>query len=223
MMITTPGAKVFTSNVSDDYFALCLMVDETIVYEIQTARYAILTAYSPQLIHYQNKLTLSDNECELLKKWMDEITTYGRYPAKHAKECLSALYSIFVCELMEIENKVDNHENFHSNPSEIFLNFLRQLPANYLRHHDLQFYADKLSVSTIYLSRIVKKYSQQTVKNHIDRLLMSEASRLLKQTDSPIVYIAERLHFANPQSFCKFFVKHTGLSPREFRYDNSIL
>lgn len=59
MMITTPGAKVFTSNVSDDYFALCLMVDETIVYEIQTARYAILTAYSPQLIHYQNKLTLS--------------------------------------------------------------------------------------------------------------------------------------------------------------------
>lgn len=217
MMITTPGAKVYTNSVSEDYFGLCLMVDETVVYEIRNARYAVLTAYSPSLIHCQNKLSLTDNEYELLKKWLSEIIAMGVSESAYVKESLTSLYSLFIYELMNIEIK-DADEDYHkSNPSEIFLGFLRLLPQNYLSHHDLEFYADKLSVSTIYLSRVVKRYSGQTVKEHIDRLLLSEASAILKRTKTPIADIAQKLSFANPQSFCKFFVKHKGFSPREYR------
>lgn len=217
LMITTPGAKVYTHSVSDDYFGLCLMVDETIIYEIQNARYAVLTAYSPSLIHCQNKLSLNDDEAKVIEKWMNEIMTYRTSDNPYSRICLTALYSIFVCELMEIENKDVEEEYQSTAPSETFLSFLKLLPSNYLEHHDLQFYADKLSVSTIYLSRVVKRYSQQTVKDHLDRFLVSEASAMLKRTDTSIANIAERLNFANPQSFCKFFVKHRGISPREYR------
>lgn len=217
ILITTPGARVFTNNVSADYFGLCLMVDETIVYEIPDARLAVLTAYSPSLIHSQNKLSLNYDEAESLKKWMNEIMVFATSDNPYAKTCRTALYSIFVCELMNVENKDVVTEGPKNNPSELFLNFLKLLPANYLKHHELKFYADRLSVSTIYLSRIVKKYSNQTVKDHIDRLLLSEASVKLRRTKLPIANIAESLNFANPQSFCKFYVKHRGISPREYR------
>lgn len=217
LMITTPGAKVYTLEVSDDYFALCLMADETTTYEITDTSYSSLGAFSPLLIHSQNKLQLTEAEFEILKKWMREIRNYGETDTPMTKLCLTSLYSLFVCELMNIESsgKLDLYQP--GRPSEIFLDFLKLLPANYFRHHDIQFYADQLAVTTIYLSRIVKKYSGQTVRDHIDRLLISEASTMLKRTDTPIAAIAENLSFATPQSFCKFFVRNKGISPREYR------
>lgn len=37
------------------------------------------------------------------------------------------------------------------------------------------------------------------------------------EANFPISNISERLNFANPASFCKYFSKHKGISPREFR------
>lgn len=220
MMVTTPGARVFTQEVSEDYFALCLMADEMTTYEITDIRFAVLTAYSPMLIHVQNKLHLCENEFDALKKWMEEITAYGASDDPLTKIRLTSLYSLFVCELMNIENPGNADINKYGRPSEIFMDFLKLLPNNYTKHHDIQFYADRLAVTTIYLSRIVKNHSGQTVKDYIDRLLLSKASALLKRSDISIANIAETLNFANPQSFCKFFVRNKGISPRKYRGNN---
>lgn len=220
LFITTPGDKVLTLRVTDDFSALCLMVDETTIYEILDSRYAVLTAYSPALIHSQNKLRLTDNECGALNKWMKEIIAYGATDITYARPFLTALYSLFVCELMNIESRAGSDDLQYGRPSEIFLDFLKLLPANYSKHHNIQFYADRLAVTSIYLSRVVKSLSRQTVKNHIDRLRLSEASLLLKSTDKPVADIAGALNFANPQSFCKFFVRYKGVSPREYRRSN---
>lgn len=217
LMITTPGAKVYTLEVSDDFAALCLMADETTTYGSANARYAVLTAYAPSMILSQNKLSLSDAHYEALLKWMTEMVRYGSADTPLVNEFLISLHSLFVCQLMDVECLTDSEEYQYTHPSEIFLNFLRLLPANYARHHDIRFYADRLAVTTIYLSRIVRRHSGQTVKDHIDRLLLSDALTLLKRTDKPVAAIAEILNFANPQSFCKFFVRNKGISPREYR------
>lgn len=217
LMITTPGAKVFTLEVSDDFSAWCLMADEMTTYEITDTRYATLNAFSPLLIHSQNKLHLIDSEFEEIKKWMSEIIRYGVLDNPLTKLCLTSLYSLFVSELMNIERAGNSEMDQCGHPSEIFLDFLKLLPSNYIKHHDIRFYADRLSVTTIYLSRVVKKHSGQTVKDHIDRLLLSEATMLLKRTDKPISTIAENLNFATPQSFTKFFVRYKGISPRKYR------
>lgn len=217
LMITTPGAKVYTLEVSDDYSALCLMADETDTYEITGTLHTSLSSFSPLLIHSPNKLKLNSRASEVLRKWMKEIVEYGRSQTKFTSVCLDALYSLFVCELMDIENVQNPDTVSTGRPSEIFMDFLQLLPKNYIRHHDIQFYADRLAVTSIYLSRIVKRYSGQTVRDHIDRLLMSEASMLLRRTDKPIADIAESLNFANPQSFCKFFTRYKSISPRVYR------
>lgn len=217
MMVTTPGAKVFTTEVTDDFSALCLMADEPTTYETADTRYADLAAFSPLLIHSRNKLRLSGSESGELRKWMEEILRYGTSDSPLAKVCLTSLYSLFVCTLMNTEGVGRQDSTQYGRPSEIFLDFLKLLPSNYIRHHDIGFYAERLAVTTIYLSRIVKKHSGQTVKEHIDRLLLSEASAMLRRTDRPVAEIAELLNFANPQSFCKFFVRNKGVSPRQYR------
>lgn len=217
LMITAPGAKVYTLEVSDDYYALCLMADETTTYEIADTRHALLASFAPLLINPQNKLHLSDSESVTLGKWMREIITHDAAENPLAKISLASLYSLFVCELMNMEH-ARNPDIFQpGQTSEIYLDFLKLLPSNYIRHHNIGYYADRLHVTTIYLSRIVKKHSGQTVKGHIDRLLLSEASMLLKRTDKTMAEIAEILNFANPQSFCKFFVRNKGFSPKRYR------
>ena len=91
------------------------------------------------------------------------------------------------------------------------------LVENYKNHHDLQFYAARLHISTTYLSRIVKRLTGNTVRFHISELICAEARRQLECTDREIKEIAAELGFSDQSVFGKFFVAKTGLSPLRFR------
>ena len=103
----------------------------------------------------------------------------------------------------------------HSN--EIFLQFRRLLASNYRKHHKIQFYADKLNISTTYLSRIVKRITGRTVYSHISELICVEAKRLLECTDKDVKEISDLLGFSDQSAFGKFFLKKMGLSPVKYR------
>ena len=101
--------------------------------------------------------------------------------------------------------------------NEIFRGFKALLVHHYQTHHDLGFYADRLHVSTTYLSRIVKRMTGHTVRYHLTELLRVEAFMLLYNTDLDIKEIADRLGFADQSVFGKFFVRETGISPMKYR------
>ena len=148
---------------------------------------------------------------------MEEIHFYLNAEHYYKDESLQALYSIFVLDLLNIENKYRSIQNSNLHQIDLFLRFMKLINMNYIIQHDLNFYADSLSVTTIYLSRVVKRISNQTIKNHIDRLLIMEACSRLTNSDTPIAQIGIELKFANPASFCKFFSRQKGMSPREYR------
>ena len=74
-----------------------------------------------------------------------------------------------------------------------------------------------LFITTTHLSRIVRQITNHTVLDYINQMLLMEASWLLQSTDLSIAAIAERLHFANPSSFGKFFSRLKGTSPKAYR------
>ncbi|MDE6769140.1 MAG: AraC family transcriptional regulator [Muribaculaceae bacterium] len=218
LLIYTPGMMIKTLEVSEDFSALCLMGDEATTYEIPYARNIIKASYSPCIIQSDNKLTLSDCEASWLANRMNEIIAYSNCENHiYRDECISSLYALFILDVLNIESRFKKNMDLNSHTIDLFLKFLRLLTENFARHHDIAFYADALAVTTIYLSRIVKRFSGQTIKNHVDRMLVMEASYLLTNTDKTISQIAESLNFANPSSFCKFFSKQRGVSPREYR------
>lgn len=217
LLIYTPGMMIKTLETSYDFSALCLMGDEAITYEIPYARNVISASYYPAVIHSENKLSLTDCEAHWLENRLKEINLYINSTHIYKEECLYSLYSLFILDLLNAESRFRKDHEFNGHTIDLFLKFMKLITENFARHHDITFYADKLAVTSIYLSRIVKRFSGQTVKNHVDRLLIMEASYLLTTTDAPISIIAEKLNFANPASFSKFFTKHKGTSPREYR------
>ncbi len=84
-------------------------------------------------------------------------------------------------------------------------------------HHATAFYADKLFVTPHYLTVTIKKQSGLTAKEWIDKALVTQAKVMLKGSDMQMAQIAQRLNFPSSSFFSRFFKRHTGMAPQEYR------
>lgn len=84
-------------------------------------------------------------------------------------------------------------------------------------NREVKFYADKLCITTRYLSSIVQKMTGHTPKEMIGIHCIHEIKTLLKSTNDSIQEIAFRLHFPDQSFLARYFKKHTGMSPIEYR------
>lgn len=81
----------------------------------------------------------------------------------------------------------------------------------------VQFVADKLHLSTKYLSSLLKQCTGLTTQQHIHEKLIAKAKEKLSTTGLSVSEIAYDLGFEHSQSFSKLFKAKTALSPLEFR------
>ncbi len=86
-----------------------------------------------------------------------------------------------------------------------------------LEEHEVAFYADKLNISPIYLSRVVKQVTGKTTIKVISDIILMEAKIMLRNQQINIQQIADKLYFSDQASFSKFFKKNTGVSPIEYK------
>ncbi len=78
-------------------------------------------------------------------------------------------------------------------------------------------FASEYKLSFNYLNRIVKKSTGRTVGSWIDTARVTRAKRLLRDTDSSMIDIAVAVGLDDQSYFARFFKKHTGVTPSEFR------
>ena len=77
--------------------------------------------------------------------------------------------------------------------------------------------AEELHVNTSYLSMLFRQVTGTTFKEHLNRMRIEEAERLLTNTDYPILEIAIACGYRDQSYFTKVFKKYTGLTPRQYR------
>lgn len=77
--------------------------------------------------------------------------------------------------------------------------------------------AQKLSYSKFYISHIFKEKTGMTVCEYIMRKKTEAAISMLKEEQSSISDISERLGYESTQSFSKMFKRQTGMTPAKFR------
>lgn len=95
--------------------------------------------------------------------------------------------------------------------------FERILEREFIRHHDVAYYAEWLGVTADYLSSVVRAHRGLSAKAFINRRVFNEAARLLTQTDRPVAVMSSTLGFDEPSHFTRFFTRAAGLSPTAFR------
>jgi AraC family transcriptional regulator, transcriptional activator of pobA len=91
------------------------------------------------------------------------------------------------------------------------------IEANYSKHWPVQRYARQLALSESSLNRVCRSLTGGSAFDVIQRRLALEARRRLVYVAASIGSIAAELGFKDPAYFCRFFRKHTGLSPTVFR------
>lgn len=148
---------------------------------------------------------------------MNEIITYLHSNHIYKGQILSMLYAVLLLDLQDAQGRAIANGSIPKRIETIFIDFIRLLPHHFMQHHDIAFYADKLNISTVYLSRVVRQVTGNTVIDYINKFLLMEASFLLRTTQLSITQIADNLHFADTSSFSKFFFRLKGVTPKIFR------
>lgn len=95
--------------------------------------------------------------------------------------------------------------------------FLQLVDEHYLTESGVEFYADRLCVTSNYLNRLVRVALGQSTKQYIQSRRIEEAKRLLRYTDLPVSDIADRLGFDTASYFVRAFSRQTGTTPLQFR------
>jgi AraC family transcriptional activator of pobA len=89
--------------------------------------------------------------------------------------------------------------------------------ANYLRHWPVKRYAEQLALSESSLNRVCLSLAGGTAFEVIQQRLALEARRRLTYVADTVSTIGADLGFKDPAYFCRFFRKHSGMSPAAFR------
>jgi AraC-like DNA-binding protein len=101
--------------------------------------------------------------------------------------------------------------------AEVHQRFRTLLDARFLDFAHLSDYAQALGVTERQLRQAVRRTTGKTAGQAIQERVALEARRLLGHSTLGVSEIAFRLRFEDHAYFSRFFRKHTGMSPREFR------
>jgi AraC family transcriptional activator of pobA len=95
--------------------------------------------------------------------------------------------------------------------------FRHMIESQYLKHWRVQRYARHLALSETSLNRLCRRLAGSTAFDMIQQRLALEARRRLVYTAGSVSGIAGELGFKDPAYFSRFFRRHSGVSPHEFR------
>jgi AraC-like DNA-binding protein len=115
-----------------------------------------------------------------------------------------------------ITRKISNHQ---------ILNRLEEFLDDYFNNDEViktglptvQLVAEKLNLSSTYLTNLLKVITGQNTQQHIHDKLIEKAKEKLSTTNLSVSEIAYELGFEHSQSFSKLFKAKTHLSPIKFR------
>ena len=100
---------------------------------------------------------------------------------------------------------------------ELFNRFMMLMERDYKQSRDVNYYAEKMSITSKYLTNIVRQVAGHTPKTIIDQYVILQLKMQLHRSSQSIKEIAWEYHFTDVSFFCRYFKKHTGLTPQQVR------
>ncbi len=116
-----------------------------------------------------------------------------------------------ILQLTEVQETILTPRN------ELYERFLELLSKECPRLHQVNDFATLLNTTPQNLNATCRKCSDRSAGVHIAVQLLLEAKRYILHTDKTISEIADTLHFNDASYFVKFFKKHEGVTPLQFR------
>lgn len=197
LLVISPKHVIAFSDMSADFEAEAILVDEEISADVV----------------YQLSADKQKAALDIFHMIRDIVRHQHIYKVEMIQSMVNVL-KLLVSEL-PYENVSVTRDLRHK--KEVYEIFLHLLYRHFRTERQIRFYADKLNVSSPYLSRMIKEISGTTVNDHITSLLYKEICNLLKQSDMTMREIVDYLHFSDQSAMSNFFKLRSGMSPLAYR------
>lgn len=112
--------------------------------------------------------------------------------------------------------KIDKSEEV-GRREELFIKFIHLIHKYCPQQREVGFYAEKLCITSRYLSSITQNIADKSAKYIIDKHTIQRIKIMLKYSNMSIQDISYELNFPDQSFFSRYFKKHTGMSPLEYR------
>ena len=112
--------------------------------------------------------------------------------------------------------KIDKSEEV-GRREELFIKFIHLIHNFCPKEREVVFYADKLHITSRYLSSITQNVADKSAKYIIDKHAIQRIKIMLKYSNMSIQDISYELNFPDQSFFARYFKKHTGMTPLEYR------
>lgn len=175
--------------------------------------------------HYDvnEALHLSEEELSTIEDLLDKIVKeYSQNLDKHSQNLIISNIELLLDYCMRF---YDRQFYTRSNLNTDIVSKFERLLKVYYSSDQLQnrgiptvhFLAKEMSLSSNYLSDLLKKETGKTAQEHIHLFVIERAKNILLNSGQSISEIGYSLGFEYPQHFSNLFKSKTGMSPSEFR------
>ena len=115
------------------------------------------------------------------------------------------------------ECKCTSKEQISESKDKLFYEFRVLLSENFRTDRSVQFYADKMRISTRHLNSVCQRASGQNAKEIIDHYTIIELQVALMYTHKSFQELVNDFNFPDQSYLNRYFKRHTGYSMSEFR------
>lgn len=218
MLIAFPGDVMNVVGYGQSFAGSYLSVPLKVLEQFSLLSPQNWKAYSA--IKDRQQLCLEECNIQILQSYLHLLEVRLKHPTLADNNAgLYALLSTFIRDFLNIAAKqYRNHEYWElSAANSLFNKFIHLLYASVPQKTDVGYYADKLCITSKYLSTVCKQVAGETASSIINRYLTNEIRNRLMDFGKPIQTIAYELGFANQSFFGKYVKAHLGMTASQFR------
>lgn len=165
--------------------------------------YVISSAYS-YMAHKNGKslADVLDEEFEVFKRGTDL-----RFPVAYRDWALRALHKV----------KEDNDEEKKESHNSIVVKVQDFIEAHLAEDVSLQAIAEHVYLHPVYMAKVYKSVTGESVSDYVFRLRMNKAAFMLQSGNEKVYQIASKLGYRSTPYFIKVFRDHFNQTPQEYR------
>lgn len=135
----------------------------------------------------------------------------------HRDAMINAIQCMII-DFFDFHVSLSGGEKVSSQYASLMEQFLALLErGDFRKHREISYYADKLFVTSKYLSEVSKKVSGFPANYWINRFTALDISRQLRDRHKSLTELTDLYDFSSPSYFSRYVQKYLGVSPSQLR------
>ena len=130
---------------------------------------------------------------------------------------IGRVMQIFLYDLWTVYSAEMSQMETNDNAARIFLRFLSLVQQDCRQQRDVAYYADKLCITSKYLSQVSRSVSGLPASEWITYYATFELVSLLNDQSKTLTEVADLMNFETASHFSRYVKKLLGKSPSEYR------